>query len=158
MIVVLHEPGENQKHNYIKIDKWDSYSADVAIAKIATPLLKQLKETKQGAPQVDQVDVPEELRMTPEEQRIYSEEHQTDLNWFLRYEHILDEMIWSLNEIAEHSPGESKFFDSSLVNEEDDIMKQIQDTKLDHEGLKKYQNRVSNGTRLFGKYFQSLWD
>ena len=28
----------------------------------------------------------------------------------------------------------------------------------DDEGRKKHQERMSNGFRLFGKYFESLWD
>ena len=30
--------------------------------------------------------------------------------------------------------------------------------KYDFEGRKEYQKRISNGFRLFGKYYQALWD
>jgi len=30
--------------------------------------------------------------------------------------------------------------------------------KVDVEGLKAYQKRISNGFRLFGKYYEGLWD
>jgi hypothetical protein len=30
--------------------------------------------------------------------------------------------------------------------------------KVDHEGLKAYEERKANGFRLFGKYYGALWD
>jgi len=30
--------------------------------------------------------------------------------------------------------------------------------KMDTEGMKIYQARISNGFRLFGKYYEGLWD
>jgi len=30
--------------------------------------------------------------------------------------------------------------------------------KCDYEGMKVVQQRIDNGFRLFGKYYQSLWD
>ena len=30
--------------------------------------------------------------------------------------------------------------------------------KMDYEGMKVYQERISNGFRLFGKYYENLWD
>ena len=29
---------------------------------------------------------------------------------------------------------------------------------IDHKGMKEYQKRISNGFRLFGKYYENLWD
>jgi hypothetical protein len=31
-------------------------------------------------------------------------------------------------------------------------------SKYDFEGHKAYQARISNGFRLFGKFYQALWD
>jgi hypothetical protein len=30
--------------------------------------------------------------------------------------------------------------------------------KVDREGMQAYQDRISNGFRLFGKYYEALWD
>src|SRR6056300_1762589 len=46
----------------IRIDPWDTWSMDHTLAPIILPMLKQLKETKHGAPYVDPKDVPIELR------------------------------------------------------------------------------------------------
>jgi len=38
------------------------------------------------------------------------------------------------------------------------IFGQIEKIKIDKEGLGAHQDRKSNGFRLFGKYYQALWD
>jgi hypothetical protein len=48
--------------NYVKIDTYDTWSMDHTLADIILPMLKQLRETKHGAPQDDDADVPEYLR------------------------------------------------------------------------------------------------
>jgi hypothetical protein len=48
----------------IKIDKWDTWSMDHTLSPIILPMLKQLKEVKHGAPNVEDEDVPEHLRST----------------------------------------------------------------------------------------------
>jgi hypothetical protein len=47
---------------YVKIDRWDTWSMDHTLAEIILPMLKQLNETKHGAPHTDDEDVPEYLR------------------------------------------------------------------------------------------------
>ena len=47
---------------YAKIDRWDTWSMDHTLGHIALPMLKQLRETKHGAPNTDDEDVPEYLR------------------------------------------------------------------------------------------------
>jgi len=34
----------------------------------------------------------------------------------------------------------------------------LKNIKVDREGLKAHQDRKANGFRLFGKYYQALWD
>jgi hypothetical protein len=48
----------------VHIDKWDTWSMDSTLAPIILPMLVQLKATKHGAPNVDNADVPKELRMS----------------------------------------------------------------------------------------------
>jgi hypothetical protein len=50
--------------NYVKIDRWDTWSMDSTLAQIVLPMLRQLQDTKHGAPFVDDDDVPEHLRST----------------------------------------------------------------------------------------------
>ena len=56
-------------------------------------------------------------------------------------------------------------YDWKLVrgNEDDDSavyqMNQLNpDYWVDYEGIREYNKRISNGFRLFGKYYQGLWD
>ena len=51
------EKFRKQKIN-VRIDKHDTWSMDHTLAHIILPMLKQLKETKHGAPNVDDEDVP----------------------------------------------------------------------------------------------------
>ncbi len=52
------------KIDYVKIDKWDTWSMDHTLSIIVLPMLKQLQETKHGSPLIDDEDVPENLRST----------------------------------------------------------------------------------------------
>ena len=57
------DDGEDQVVE-VHIDRWDTWSMDYTLAHIVLPMLRQLKETKHGSPEVDDADVPEELRST----------------------------------------------------------------------------------------------
>lgn len=144
-----------QKIN-VKIDKWDTWNADWTIANIAHPMLIQLKETKHGAPYVDDDDVPDHLRSTAAEPK-ETEDH-IDSNHFARWDYVLDEMIWAMYEIANHLPGEDVFFDHSEVNENSCITDQVRQIKIDRDKLNAYYARLNKATCLFGKYFMNLWD
>ena len=54
---------------------------------------------------------------------------------------ILDEMIWAFEQKCR-----------------DDWMEDYDYNKWDREGVKAHQERMSNGFRLFGKYYENLWD
>jgi len=116
----------------VRIDKWDTWSMDHTLAHIVLPMLVQLKETKHGAPYVDPDDCPKDLR--PKEQ----DEYGTDDTHFARWDWILDEMIYA--------------FDSK-ANKDDVWMAEDAFGYIDKE-----QKRISNGFRLFGKYYEALWD
>ena len=53
---------ERQQKIKVHIDHWDTWSMDHTLAPIILPMLIQLKETKHGAPHVDDKDVPKELQ------------------------------------------------------------------------------------------------
>jgi hypothetical protein len=122
----------------IKIDRWDTWSMDHTLALIVLPMLKQLNETKHGAPITDDEDVPEHLRSTAAEPK--ENEWDTDSNHFKRWDWIMDEMIWSFEQ---------------LVNDDDS---QFWNPKFDKEAYEKHHERINNGLRLFGKYYRGLWD
>ena len=144
------------KINYVKIDRWDTWSMDYSLSFIVVPMLKQLKETKHGAPFVDDEDVPEELKSTSAPPK--ENEWDTDENHFKRWDWALNEMIWAFEQNLDHD-SEDKFFDHAEWDEkEKDFGKNLHKIKIDQPGLKAHQDRKANGFRLFGKYYQGLWD
>jgi hypothetical protein len=138
----------------VRIDKHDTWSMDHTLSHIIVPMLKQLKETKHGSPYVDDEDVPEELRSTSAPPK--SDEWDLDDNHHERWEWILDEMIWAFEQKTrdgwegdyykyEDDPDPKSTFGIKLVWE-------------DKEGRKAHQERMNNGFKLFGKYYEALWD
>jgi len=144
------------KINYVKIDRWDTWSMDYTLSFIIVPMLKQLKETKHGSPLVDDEDVPEELKSTSAPPK--ENDYDTDDNHFKRWDWVLDEMIWAFEQNLDDK-SEDKFFDDTEWDEkEKDFHTRIHKIKIDQVGLKAHQDRKANGFRLFGKYYQGLWD
>ena len=125
----------------VRIDRQDTWSMDHTLAPIILPMLKQLKETKHGAPNVDPKDVPVTLRPKKQDVLRYKEVGDTDDKFFERWDWIMDEMIWAFEQKCR-----------------DDWESDYHYNKWDMEGLKAHQERMSNGFRLFGKYYENLWD
>ena len=144
------------KINYVKIDRWDTWSMDYTLSFIVVPMLKQLKETKHGSPLVDDEDAPEELRSTAAPAK--ENDWDIDENHFKRWDWVLNEMIWAFEQNLDND-SEDKFFDHTEWDEkEKDFGKNLHKIKIDQPGLKAHQDRKANGFRLFGKYYQGLWD
>ena len=144
------------KINYVKIDRWDTWSMDYSLSFIVVPMLKQLKETKHGAPFTDDEDSPEELKSTSAPPK--ENDYDTDENHFKRWDWILNEMIWAFEQNLDYK-SEEKFFDHAEWDEkEKDFGKNLHKIKIDQVGLKVHQDRKANGFRLFGKYYSGLWD
>lgn len=144
------------KINYVKIDRWDTWSMDHTLSFIVVPMLKQLKETKHGAPFVDDEDAPEELKSTSAPPK--ENDWDTDENHFKRWDWVLNEMIWAFEQNLDND-SEDKFFDHAEWDEkEKDFGKNLHKIKIDQVGLKAHQDRKANGFRLFGKYYSGLWD
>jgi hypothetical protein len=148
-------PNYLPKIRYVKIDKHDTWSMDYTLALIIHPMLIQLKETKHGAPYTDDVDVPDELKSTNAEPK--ENEWDTDSLFFKRWDYILDEMIWAFAQELDED-DEKSFFDYSEANGKSPWDEGYIGPKLDTEGLRKHQERKANGFRLFGRYYQNLWD
>jgi hypothetical protein len=127
---------------------------DHSLAHIILPMLKQLKATKHGSPNTDLEDVPAELHPTvaPGPHNNYDDEtvHK-------RWEWVMDEMIWAFEQKLVDD-GDAEFYDHSGVQPGASINQQINQMKVDRAGLDAYHKRMANGFRLFGKYYQGLWD
>ena len=124
------------REEHVVIHSYDTWNMDHTLALIILPMLKQLKATTHGAPSVDDKDVPKELKSISAPHK--ENEYDTDDNHFKRWDYVLDEMIYA--------------FDCKANKDEPYI--RIEDI----EEAKKEQERISNGFRLFGKYYEGLWD
>jgi len=144
---------------YVKIDRWDTWSMDHTLAHIILPMLKQLNETKHGAPYTEDDDVPEYLRSHMAQPK--ENEWDTDSLHFMRWDWILAEMIWAFEQELKDD-DEHQFFDDSECGDEkfpwNENGQYVSKLKLDKEGLEAHQKRKANGYRLFGRYYQNLWD
>ena len=140
----------------IRIDRYDTWSMDHTLAPIILPMLKQLKETKHGAPRVDWEDVPEELR-PPKEQisKMYTHGEEDD-NYFKRWDWVIDEMIGAFEQ-KRRIDGIGDFYGGYTEDQKNGPMAGSFEW-IDHEGIKAHQERMTNGFKLFGKYYESLWD
>ena len=135
MKVHLNKPGSKKEIHHVKIDKFDTWNMDVTLAYIIVPMLKQLKEVKHGAPFVDNEDVSDELRASDEDLHTYSKNGETDEHYFDRWDYVMDEMIFAFQ-----SKLDEQFFSDDIINYD------------------AYTDRINNGFKLFGKYYNGLWD
>jgi hypothetical protein len=149
--------------NYIRIDPYDTWSMDHTLADIILPMLRQLQATKHGSPMTDDADVPKYLQSHMAQPKEY--EWDTDSLHHMRWDWILAEMIWAFEQkIADDA--ESQFFDHSAYEKDKvpvrdwlaDMENRVSKSKYDREGHEVWSARKANGFRLFGKYFEALWD
>jgi hypothetical protein len=156
----------------IRIDNYDVWNADHTLAMIIHPTLVKLKEVQHGACHVDPEDVLEHLRPSdePDDTNGY-----VDNTHFDRWNYVLDEMIWAFEQCAKSDKGDDQFHHNSEQLEmistplgdnpkllSIDFNYQKDPTKpkywVDTEAKKLHYDRISNGLRLFAKYYFSLWD
>lgn len=142
----------------VRIDRQDTWSMDHTLAPIILPMLKQLKETKHGAPNVDPKDVPRELRPTAKWKKAYEGDGTTDPKFFERWDWVMNEMIWAFEQkCRDHWEEDYYKFEDDPTNEEG-LGLGFKLVWEDREGQRAHQERMSNGFRLFGKYYECLWD
>lgn len=125
----------------VRIDKYDTWSMDNTLAYIILPMLKQLQATKHGSPMVDDKDVPKELRSTSAPPK--KDEWDADDNHHARWEWVLNQMIWSFEQIHADTDWEAEYHKNG---------------DFDIDGFKKHDEKIQKGLTLFGKYFRALWD
>ena len=145
----------------VRIDKWDTWSMDHTLANIVLPMLVQLKRTKHGAPSVDNADVPRELRMSKKDMTQFAKDGSTDDKFFKRWDWILDEMIWAFNQKCRDNWEDDYYEYRDWDQEESKDPNSLFGLKLvweDREGQKAHRERMTNGFKLFGKYYENLWD
>jgi hypothetical protein len=147
----------------VRIDFWDTCSMDHTLAHIILPMLKQLRVTKHGAPYVDLDDVPEELRAEIVES--LKQQGEVDEKHFERWDWVLGEIIFAFENKLDDSweeqfeSGEHDLELLKLENGYSQIVEGPKHTKVyDWDGRKAYAARIQNGFRLFGKYYEALWD
>lgn len=149
---------------YVRIDPSDTWSMYNTLAHIILPMLKQLRDTKHGAPFVDDEDVPEHLRSTAAPPK--KNEWDTDENHFKRWDYVLDEMIYAFEcEVDDNwdSQFHSGNIDFKFIKEETGDMHRLEkgpnDTHVfDKDSYSQAMNRRNKAMLLFGKYYHSLWD
>jgi len=140
----------------VRIDKWDTWSMDHTLAPIILPMLIQLKATKHGAPWVAVADVPKELRPTKKDINAYNKDGSTDDKFFKRWDYVLDEMIWAFEQKC-RDHWEDDYYGPYIESEDKrELFGRFEWT--DDEGRQKHQERMTNGFKLFGKYYENLWD
>ena len=143
--------GYNPKQKtVVRIDKHDTWSMDNTLAHIVHPMLVQLKATQHGGSFVDMEDRPENLQCYKD-----PEDENTDKFYFEAWDWVMDEMIWTFEQkccddwmkdyYGEWVEDPTKPLGGSHIN-------------YDDEGRKKHQERMTNGFKLFGKYYENLWD
>ena len=142
-------PGQKIK---VRIDPWDTWSMDHTLAPIILSMLKQLKESKHGSPWTDDEDVPEELRSTSTPPK--EDEYDIDDFHHARWDWVMGEMIWAFEQKT--YDWEEQYYGDWQESEDEPLGGRF--LYLDPEGRKVHQERMTNGFRLFGKYYENLWD
>jgi hypothetical protein len=125
-------------------------------------MLKQLKKMKHGYPYTDPTDAPSIGEGTRENDYEFDDKANERWDW------IMDEMIWAHEQIINEDAdmqfhhGEIDFQSKEVVIDGQtyyEMVKGPNDTHtFDKEGWEKWNERKRNGFRLFGKYYENLWD
>ena len=156
----------------VHIDSYDVWGADHTLALIIHPVLVELQKQKHGSPNVDDSDVPENLKSTSAPPKEH--EWDTDDNHHARWDWVLDEMIWAFEQHTYDDCNDDQFHHNS--DQLDMTFESIDSSSysrlkmnyqkdpnkpaywIDEEGKKAHYERIANGRRLFAKYYQGLWD
>ena len=142
----------------VHIDPYDVWSMDHTLSLIIHPMLVKLKAQKQGYGMIADKDVPKELRSTEPGAKDGVNEWDWDNNAEKRYEWLLDELIWTFEQLTKDGNDDQFYDHSESNNPNDDFNTQISKLKVDRKGLDAHWKRIDNGLILFGKYFRTLWD
>lgn len=141
----------------IKIDNFDVWNMDNTLAHIIHPMLVKLKMVKHGNPIIDDEDIPTGLNIRKDEATELGIDEFPDENSTKRWEWVLDEMIWTFEQLKSDDDT-AKFYDHSKVDKTQSFCTQIKMIEIDNVGLEEHEARKARGLKFFGKYYQALWD
>ena len=142
----------------IHIDPYDTWSMDSTLSMIMLPMLKQLKEQKQGTPWVDKDDVPTELHVEDSEYPVEA-----------YYSWVINELIWTFEQLQpdydwedQYTEGEIDFVSVPYFKNGKKIGYTLEHGpehtyEVNMDARAKHQARIDNGLRLLGKYWKTLW-
>jgi hypothetical protein len=161
----------------VVVHDYDYWSADATLSPIILPLLKKLQKHKHGSGFIDLEDVPESMRHSTTEEyeaqetfEFYKDEKDTQkvkCDIHTRYAWALDEMIWAFEQLNDENWEDQYWITHPEIDLDDYPEDEGKTSKplrwkvkgeCNWEGRQKHQARIDNGLRLFGKYFQTLWD
>ena len=154
---------KNERKIKVRIDKYDTWSMDDTLAHIILPMLKQLQETKHGSQLVDEEDVPTHMRHSNAKEGEYGNDNWVHYKW----EWILKELIWTFEQLVDTDWQHQYTIEEGELDFDDypeDEGKEVTPVRwkkhyvINYDGLRAHQERITNGLRLFGKYYQGLWD
>lgn len=149
---------KKKRKEQVRIDNYDTWNMDHTLSLIIVPMLEQLIATKHGHPlPVDPVDdMPDEIKAPPKDW-VQENEWDYDPNTEARWNWVMSEMLWAMKEIRDDNPNEPNIPEFGTAGyrawQKDTAMREAWRVAYD-----KYNARVQQGTLLFGKHFQSLWD
>ena len=176
------ETGERREE--VVIHDYDTWNMDHTLALIILPMLKQLKERKHGAPYVEMPDRPEHLQCYKEpedydtdkfhfeawdwvmDEMIWAFQHKVDDDWEETFfKEPGEDPVHAVRELEFKGVGACQlrlFPDEHGDMEDYELYELVRDPEptrtFDSEGYAKYKKRITNGFRLFGKYYEGLWD
>jgi hypothetical protein len=121
-------PYRKNRATRVEIEPHDTWSMDCTLAMIIHPMLVQLKATTHGYPS-----------------------NLTEQEW----NEILDEMIWAFEQKCKDDWQDNYY---GPYKENLDIPLGGHFEWVDHDGMRKHQERMTAGFKLFGQYYENLWD
>jgi hypothetical protein len=145
----------DQKIN-VRIDSYDTWSMDHTLSHIILPMLVQLKADKHGSPFVDDDDVPAELRSTVAEPKV--NKYDTDSNHHLRWDWVIGEMIWAFEQKCRDDWASDYYKYEDDPTNTDAPALGLKLVWEDRDGQAVHGKRMANGFRMFGKYYEGLWN
>lgn len=149
----------------VRVDSYDVWNADTTFAYIILPVLKKLREKKQGCPWTEHSDGPWYYRFDIGQDQYNSDEKGSYSHQ--RWQWILDEMIWAFEQLQPDNDWEAAYhhgtIDQVWVECEDKLTHKMEHGPnhthwWDKEGYMKHDAAINNGLRLFGRYYRGLWD
>ena len=166
--------GPTERKIDVQIDKWDTYSMDHTAALIILPLLLQLRNSKNGVPSEFITRVGGDTDNNYCFDFIKDDEPQVFDALCLKWEEVLDKMIWSFQQILDDN-YDNKYHHGKMdigwkpvqrINPVTGVMEEMYEMVdqnpnghwYDYVGHMLHEDRIQEGLELFGKYYRSLWD